>query len=57
MVKTFQDLAESSLANLLDNLKTESNLIILRDPVVSIRVVIAIVYYSLSFSRMDFVFI
>ena len=57
MVETFEDLAESALANLLDNLEPEANLVILRDSVVAISVIVAVVDDPLGFGGVDLVLV
>lgn len=57
VVHTFKDLTEGSLANLLNDLESEANLVILCDSVVAISIIIAIVYNPLSLCGMYFVFI
>ncbi len=57
VVETFQDLTESALANLLNDLEPEAYLVILRNPVVAISVIVAVVNDSLCLGRMDLVLI
>ena len=57
VVKAFQDLSEGALANLLNNLESKAYLIVLRDSIVTICVIIAIVDDSFGLGRMNFVFI
>ena len=57
VVETFQDLTESSLANLLNDLEPEAYLIILRYPVVAISVIVTVVNDPLGLGRVDLVLI
>ena len=57
MIETFQNLPESSLPDLLNNLKSEADLVILRDSIVAIGIIIAIVNNTFGFSWMNFKFI
>lgn len=57
VVETFEDLAEGALANLLDNLEPEANLVILRDPVVAVSVIVAVVNDPLGLGRVDLVLV
>ena len=57
VVETFEDLAESALANLLDNLEPEANLVILRDPVVAVSVIVAVVDDPLGLGGVDLVLV
>lgn len=57
VVETFQDLAKSALPNLLNNLESEANLVVLGDPIVSVGVIIAVVDDSLGLGRVDLVLV
>ena len=57
MVETFEDLAESALANLLNDLESEANLVILRDPVVAVSVIVAVVNDPLGLGGVDLVLV
>jgi len=57
MVETFEDLSKCPFSYLLNNLKSEANLIIFRDSIISITVIIPVVYYSFSFCRMYLILI
>ena len=57
MVEAFEDLAEGALANLLDDLEPEANLVILRDPVVAVSVIVAVVDDPLGLGGVDLVLI
>lgn len=57
MIETFEDLSKSPFAYLVNNLKSEANLIIFRDSVVSITVIITVVYYSFRFCGMYLIFV
>lgn len=57
MVETFEDLAEGALANLLNDLEPEANLVILRDPVVAVSVIVAVVNDPLGLGGVDLVLI
>ena len=57
MVETFEDLAESALANLLNDLESEANLVILRNPVVAVSVIVAVVNDPLGLGGVDLVLV
>lgn len=57
MVEAFEDLSKCTFPYLVNNLKSEANLIIFRDPIISITVIITVVYYSFSFCRMYLIFV
>lgn len=57
MVETFQDLTESALADLLNYLEPEADLVILRYPVVAVSVIVAVVNDSLGLGGVDLVLI
>ena len=57
VIEAFEHLAESTLSNLLDDLEAETNLVVLRDSVITVLVVVAIVHDALSFRWVDFVLI
>ena len=57
VVETFEDLAEGALANLLDDLEPEANLVILRDPVVAVSIIVAVVNDPLGLGGVDLVFV
>jgi hypothetical protein len=57
VVETFEDLAESALANLLDDLEPEANLVILRDPVVAVSVIVVVVDDPLGLGGVDLVLV
>jgi hypothetical protein len=57
VIEALEHLAESTLSNLLDDLEAEANLIVLRDSVITVLVVVAIVHDALSFRWVDFVLI
>ena len=57
MVETFQDLTEGTLAYLFYDLETETYLVILRNPIVAISIIVAVIDYSFSFSGMNLEFI
>ena len=57
VVETFEDLAESALANLLNDLEPEANLVILRDPVVAVSVIVAVVDDPLGLGGVDLVLV
>lgn len=57
MIETFKDLTESALADLLNNLEPEAYLVILRYPVVTVSVIVAIVNDSLGLTWVDLVLI
>lgn len=57
VVETFQDLTESALANLLNDLKSEAYLVILRDPVVAVSVIVAVVNDPLGLGGVDLVLV
>jgi hypothetical protein len=51
MIHALEHLSKGSLADLINNLETEGNLVVLLDAVVTVRVVIAVVYNPLCLSR------
>jgi hypothetical protein len=57
VVETFQDLTESALADLLNDLESEAYLIILRYPVVAVSVIVAVVNNSFGLGGVDLVLI
>lgn len=57
MVDALEDLPEGALANLLDDLEAEADLVVLADAVVTVRVVVTVVHDALCLSRVDLVFI
>jgi len=57
VVETFEDLAEGALAYLLDDLEPEANLVILRDPVVAVSIIVAVVNDPLGLGGVDLVLV
>ena len=57
MIETFQDLTESTLSYLFYDLETETNLVILWNPIVTISIIIAVIDDSFSFGGMNLEFI
>ena len=57
MIQAFDDLAERSFANDLDQLEPESNVITFLYAVVALFVVKAVVYQSLHITGLDFVLV
>ncbi len=57
VIEALEDLAESTLADLFNDLKSESNLIILRYPVVAVAVIVSVVNDPLSLGRVDLVLV
>jgi hypothetical protein len=57
VIETFQDLTECTLADLFNNLEAEPYLVILRDPIVTIGIIVAVINDPLSLCGMNFEFI
>lgn len=57
VVETFQDLTESALADLFDDLEPEAYLVILRYPVVAVSIIVAVVNDPLGLGGVDLVLI
>jgi hypothetical protein len=57
VVEALQDLAKSTLADLLYDLEAESDLVILGNAVVAVTIIVPIIYYPLSFGRVYLEFI
>jgi hypothetical protein len=57
VVEALQDLAKSTLADLLYDLEAESDLVILGNAVVAVAIIVPIIYYPLSFGRVYLEFI
>lgn len=57
MIETFQNLTEGTLAYLFYDLETETYLVILWNPIVTISIIIAVIDYSFSFGGMNLEFI
>lgn len=57
MVKALEDLSKCTLANLLNDLEAEADLVVLGDTVVAVAIIIAIINYPLGLGRMYLEFI
>lgn len=57
MIETFQDLTESTLSYLFYDLETETYLVILWNPIVTISIIITVIDDSFSFGGMNLEFI
>ena len=57
MIIALEDLSEGTFTNLFDDLEAEADLIVLRNAIVAVAIIIAVIYYPFGFCGMDFKFI